>query len=220
MMKKIGRYDTSHAIEDQYEPGSNERVLKNLLGIKDKLQIDRIEAIALKQAEEALIRMGAYGKHHRFSSKDICKIHEIWLGNIYPWAGHYRQVKISKGAFAFAFPAHIPKLMEILDHEVLSKQTPCLFSSQNRTISALSEVHVELILIHPFREGNGRVARILSTLMALQAGLPPLSFTPIGGRGTGRYIEAIHQGIQKNYRPMRKVFEKIVAESLLKARKK
>jgi len=29
---------------------------------------------------------------------------------------------------------------------------------------------VELILIHPFREGNGRIARFLSVLMALQAG--------------------------------------------------
>ncbi len=34
------------------------------------------------------------------------------------------------------------------------------------------EVHEELVLIHPFREGNGRVARLLSTLMAFQAGLP------------------------------------------------
>ncbi|TAK86063.1 MAG: hypothetical protein EPO20_09750 [Betaproteobacteria bacterium] len=33
--------------------------------------------------------------------------------------------------------------------------------------SALAETHVELVLIHPFREGNGRIARALSTLMAL-----------------------------------------------------
>jgi len=45
-------------------------------------------------------------------------------------------------------------------------------------IKALAVVHTELVLIHPFRaEGNGRVARMLATLMALQAGLPPLDFS-------------------------------------------
>lgn len=34
---------------------------------------------------------------------------------------------------------------------------------------SLGIVHVEFIIIHPFREGNGRVARLLANLMALQA---------------------------------------------------
>jgi len=33
-----------------------------------------------------------------------------------------------------------------------------------------AEVHTELVLIHPFREGNGRCSRILASIMALQAG--------------------------------------------------
>jgi len=43
----------------------------------------------------------------------------------------------------------------------------------------MAVVHVELVLIHPFRDGNGRVARILSILMGLQAGLPALDFGDI-----------------------------------------
>jgi cell filamentation protein len=41
---------------------------------------------------------------------------------------------------------------------------------------SLATVHVEFVLIHPFREGNGRVGRLLAVLMGLQAGLPPLYF--------------------------------------------
>jgi cell filamentation protein len=41
---------------------------------------------------------------------------------------------------------------------------------------ALAVVHVELVLIHPFREGNGRTARLLAVVMGLQAGLPALFF--------------------------------------------
>jgi cell filamentation protein len=44
MVKKTGRYDTSGLTEAQSEPGSRGRVLKNLLGIKSKREMDRIEA--------------------------------------------------------------------------------------------------------------------------------------------------------------------------------
>ncbi len=33
-MRKNNRYKTSHLIENQYEPGSRKKVLKNLRGIK------------------------------------------------------------------------------------------------------------------------------------------------------------------------------------------
>lgn len=36
----------------------------------------------------------------------------------------------------------------------------------------LAIIHAEFLLIHPFREGNGRLARWLAELMCLQSGLP------------------------------------------------
>ncbi len=64
--------------------------------------------------------------------------------------------------------------MAELEHKQLRKYTPCLFESRDKLIQALAEVHVELMLVHPFREGDGRLRRLLATLMALQAGLPVL----------------------------------------------
>lgn len=43
-MKKTENYDTAGLIEAQFEPGSRGRVLKNLLGIKRKREMDEIEA--------------------------------------------------------------------------------------------------------------------------------------------------------------------------------
>ncbi len=53
-MKKSKRYDTSHLIEDQYEPGSNNQVLKNKLRITNPDEMDDIEVIALKKPMEKL----------------------------------------------------------------------------------------------------------------------------------------------------------------------
>jgi cell filamentation protein len=173
-MKKSGRYRTSHLIEDQFEPGSRRRVLKNKLGITSPTQMDDVEAIALKKAMEKLL--GEFDEKHKFTAADICGFHKIWLNRIYEWAGKYRRVNVSKDDFPFAAAAHIPSLMVQFERDVLSINTPCTFKNRSEVVHALAETHVELVLIHPFREGNGRVARILFTLMALQAGLPLLDF--------------------------------------------
>ena len=178
-MKKSKRYDTSHLIEDQPEPGSNNQVLKNKLGITNPDEMDDIEAIALKEATDNMVRK--FDKRHRFTAADICGFHKIWLDGIYEWAGKYRQVNVSKGDFPFASAIHIPSLMTQFERDVLNRTTPCNFKGRGEVVHALAETHIELVLIHPFREGNGRVARILTTLMALQAGLPLLKFDLITG---------------------------------------
>jgi cell filamentation protein len=43
-MKKGSHYDASGLIEAQFEQGSRGRVLKNVLGIKSKREMDQVEA--------------------------------------------------------------------------------------------------------------------------------------------------------------------------------
>jgi cell filamentation protein len=78
----------------------------------------------------------------------------------------------------------------------------------------LAEVHVELVLIHPFREGNGRIARLLSVLMALQDGLPPLDFSDLPGAGREEYFAAIRAGLDLDYHPMTEIFTGVIARTL------
>lgn len=185
------RYDTDHLVEAQFEPGSRGRVLKNLIGIRGKRQMDALEAVHLEATTDWAIRHVAADQ--RFTAADICRWHQQWLGELYPWAGEYRQVNISKGSFVFAMVAQVPRLMQEFERDVLARHTPCTFGNPDEVLDALAVTHCELVLIHPFREGNGRVSRLLSTLMALQAGLPLLDFSGIKGkqrtsscRGAGR----------------------------------
>lgn len=156
-MDKTNRYSVPE--DEDYEPGSNDEVLKNLLGIKDRKTIQAIEERELERTGHQLSKL--YDEKHQFNSVDICEIHELWLASIYPFAGKYRTVNMSKGGFPFAAPQQIDKLMTNLESQYLNRYTPCNYSGDDLA-SALGIVHVELVVIHPFREGNGRVARLLA----------------------------------------------------------
>lgn len=211
-MKKDGRYDISGLPEAQFEPGSSDLVLKNRLGITSPQEMDVAEARALDSAMSKFI--GSYDESRRFMVTDICALHKDWLGEIYDWAGGYRQANISKGGFPFAAAAQVPRLMAEFERDVLRRNTPCNFNDREEIIGALAETHVELVLIHPFREGNGRLARVLSTLMVLQAGLPILDFSLIAGVEKETYFIAIQEGMAKNYQPMEKLFAEIIERSV------
>jgi len=80
----------------------------------------------------------------------------------------------------------------------------------------LAAVHAELLLVHPFREGNGRIARWLSDLMCLQADLPQPDY---GFTGTGsthnrkRYLEAVILGYECNYTALAAFFREALARA-------
>jgi cell filamentation protein len=150
----------------------------------------------------------------RFMAADIKRMHRLWLGEIYTWAGEYRQVNMSKGVFMFVAAAQVPKLMLEFERGPLTDYTPCRFDNAREQATALAVVHAELIVIHPFREGNGRCCRLLSILTGLQAGLPALDFGGIRGAKKKDYIASVHAALGHDYEPMTQVFEGVITRTL------
>ena len=208
------KYDAAGS-ESEFEPGSRGRVLRNLLGITRVSDINLAESQALELVQEAAL--DRFGHDHRFTADDICELHRMWLAPIYSWAGDYRRVNVGKSGFQFAHAPLIPRLMKELEIGALSRCTPCLNAGDAEIARALAEVHAELILVHPFRDGNGRLARVLALLMALQAGLPPLDYTPLAGTGKRAYIAGIHAATGRNYVPLATMFEMVIARTRRRA---
>nr|WP_228462324.1 Fic family protein [Alloalcanivorax marinus] len=132
--------------------------------------------------------------------EDIIAWHREWLGGIYAWAGQYRTVNMSKNGFPFAAAAQLPRLAEELD-QMIQESTPCLCMTEEELVAAIARTHVEFVLVHPFREGNGRIARLLADIMALQAGKAGLDFSS-WDRDRDNYFAAIQQGLGEDYGAM------------------
>ena len=110
-------------------------------------------------------------------------------------------MNVSKGDFHFAVASQIPRLLSQFEKECLERFTPCEGLDRAALTEAIAITHVELILIHPFREGNGRLARLLADVMAVQAGFEPLDYSTWDADKAG-YFAAIQQGLAGEYCPM------------------
>lgn len=203
------RYDTISSQEGQYQPGSNGLVLLNKLEIIDPMEMNDIELDLLTQLTSSVL--DEIADDQTITSDDICEWHRRWLGNVYVWAGQYRSVNMGKDNFQFATAHLIPKLMQEFNNKFLAVYTPCKGMDEEQLIDALANIHIEYILVHPFREGNGRLSRLLAVIMALQAGQPLLDFSYMDNN-KDLYFYAVQAGLD-NEEPMKNVFRQVLRDS-------
>src|SRR5690554_2506926 len=98
------------------------------------------------------------------------------LGNLYEWADMLRSVNMAKEDFHFAAANQLSKLVEVFEKDYLFKIALLTEMSDESVIRYMEETHVEFILIHPFRECNGCISRLLNDVTAVKAGFKPLDY--------------------------------------------
>lgn len=86
--------------------------------------------------------------------------------------GTYHTDKNGKTIYKeYPAPDKIFGLMEKFIDEFNSIPIP---SNEAEAIKAYAKIHIDFTCIHPFADGNGRMARLLSNIPLLKAGMPPL----------------------------------------------
>ncbi len=191
-------------------PGSQAETLPNKLGLIKPEEIAISEFEGFLEAEILLTE--SLTAKTKFNTKYILKIHKLALAHLYTFAGKYRNVNLSKGGFMFSSALHLPQSMKEFEDEILM-QLPITYSDKEMLIEDVATVHAELLFIHPFREGNGRTARILANLMVRKAGYEMLEFDKIKGEVFEQYILAVQKASLKNYHPMTEIIRMIFSAS-------
>ena len=182
------RYQVSGP-EGEFEPGSNGQVLRNLVGIVSPEDMDELELRLLGDLYDEVLVQSLPDRP--LTVADLKNWHRLWLGNVYAWAGQERSVNLGKGGFQFATASLLTGLLRDFERQYLAPWTPCSQLIAKDLVHAIAVTHVELIVIHPFREGNGRLSRLLADVMAVQAGHQPLDYSSWEQRKPA-YIGAIH----------------------------
>ena len=86
----------------------------------------------------------------------------------------------------YSSPSDVPALMKEWIKSFNKLRDSC--GSEERAVDVYTWLHMSLVRIHPFFDGNGRIARLLANLPVLRGGSPPLLISPTS---RGRYIEIL-----------------------------
>lgn len=190
---------TLNSPEECYQPGSNDSVHLNKLNIINQHEMEELETGLLLALYEQLF-MGTQLPDVR-SFKIIRKWHYQWLENVYEWAGRLRNTNLLKDGFQFAAADRIPVLIDHFEKTFLLDFGRIPSFTRPELVRYLAESHVEFILIHPFREGNGRLSRLLFDTQSVQAGMGLLDYS-LWDEHKAYYFKAIQAGVTGNYKPM------------------
>ena len=127
--------------------------LENKLGIKSSAELAREEERISKKKAVELFENGMLENLEAGKFQTLCEIHKYLFDDIYDFAGKIRTVNLSKGNFRFAPLMYLEAAIENID------------KMPQNTFDKIVEKYVEMNIVHPFREGNGRSMRIWLDMM-------------------------------------------------------
>ena len=122
--------------------------LENKLGLTSSADLAREEERISKKKAMELFEKGILDNLPAGKFSTLQAIHKFLFEDIYDFAGELRTVNISKGNFRFAPLMYLEAGLENIDKMPQSN------------FDEIVEKYVEMNIAHPFREGNGRSARI------------------------------------------------------------
>ena len=122
--------------------------LENKLGIKNSAELAYEEERISKKKAALLFEDNMLNSLEAGSFNSLKEIHRFLFEDIYYFAGELRTVNISKSNFRFAPVMYLKEAVKNIE------------KMPQNTFDEIIEKYVEMNIAHPFREGNGRAARI------------------------------------------------------------
>ena len=122
--------------------------LENKLNITNQVELAKAEESISKRKAKQLFDSGDIAKAEVGTFAGLAFIHAYLFEDIYDFAGKIRGVNIAKGNFRFAPVMYLRQSLKHID------------TMPQGSFNEIIEKYVEMNIAHPFREGNGRAARI------------------------------------------------------------
>ena len=123
-------------------------MLENKLGLTSSAELARMEEQLSKKKAVLLFEKGILDSLPAGKFFTLQAIHRYLFEDIYDFAAEIRKVNMAKGNFRFAPLMYLDAALENVDKMPQSD------------FDEIIEKYVEMNIAHPFREGNGRSARI------------------------------------------------------------
>ena len=182
---------------------SNSTIPKNRLNIKDKKELEKIEATLLFEGYEKFAKKLDIELDLNF----FISLHKNIFFDLYEWAGEIRDIDISKGDTLFCRGMYVKSELNKL-FQKLKKDNYLQNLDKENFIKKLAYYKCELIAIHPFYEINGRIIRLFIDILSINGGYSVIDYSNIT---KDKYIKCAIECVQNvDY----SCFENIIRNSI------
>jgi len=181
-------------------------VLTEGMTIKGKPLKDHLEATNHLEALDYIYKLS--NDTFDITVGHLLKMHQIMLNGIEKeLAGRYRPAHIRIPGANFIPPnaLKISQLMEDFVKWIKENE------KQANIIEYVADLHYQFVWIHPFIDGNGRVARLLMNLILIRKGYPPAI---ILNNDRGKYYNALNNADRGEFHAFFKIIGQAVERSL------
>ena len=173
--------------------GETELILRGITAgkksIPEALSGKDLEDILVAQNHSeaiSLVRKIAFDNTYHITEKDIKKIHEIVMKGVIASAGKYRDYDLEVKGAGFTPPPFYEISENMKEFIEMLNNNP----DELRPIEFAAQVHYDFVWIHPFEDGNGRMARLLLNLFLVRNGYP---FAVIRSVDKKKYLRTLRQ---------------------------
>jgi len=203
---RIGLTYSSNALEgNSLTEVETKIVIEEGITIGGKPLKDHYEAIGHSKAFDQLYELA---KGDTITENDILTLHQFFYQTVdEKKAGKYRREQVIITGSEFIPPAadKVPSLMAAFTGQIAAQR------EKLHPVEFAAWLHLELVTIHPFVDGNGRTARLLMNLALLQGGYMITIIPPVV-RNT--YIETLQAAqVKKDKQPFYDFISAMVYES-------
>ena len=203
---RIGLTWASNALEGNTLTESETKVLlEDGLTVGGKPLRDTFEAIGHAKAYDFMFTLL---NSRAITERDILTMHQMFYENIESeYAGKYRDIDvfISGSKYPVTDTKRIQTEMDKLFQWIATERDrfhPVVFAAQ---------IHKRFVFIHPFKDGNGRIARLIMNTALIQDGYLLAVIPPVLRH---EYIELLEKAHRDD-----KPFERFIAERVIESQK-
>lgn len=187
-------------------------------GIIPRSKLIPLEIEGIKRAWDFVIKIKSRGRIP-LTTVFLKKIHKVGFGWIFPdYGGQFRTIEIKVSKHTPPKSHLVPQLMEDLvrDLKVRFHHLPKIDDDRfiNNLVELIAWAHHHFLWIHPFKDYNGRIGRLLINIILLNLDLPPIELQVDTSVGRKKYIVALQEADQGNYTKLEKLIQLSIEEAV------
>jgi len=202
---RIGLTYTSNAIEGNTLTESETKVIiEDGITISGKSLREHYEVIGHAKAYDHIYTL----MDRPISEEDILFLHKLFFQQIdFENAGRYKQKNVIITGTDYLPPGY-QKVPELMKNYIANLNTNV---EDKHILEQASDLHAEFELIHPFTDGNGRIGRLLLSILTMKSGYCPVIVPPIR---RAEYITAMQKSNKGDLNTLRAFVVSVIYEEM------